>query len=75
MRQLLSRLRPLVPSRESLARTTMRRAALRISLIVLIASGVGYLKVLDGLETQAIDSLERYVEARRERESIALREA
>jgi signal transduction histidine kinase/ActR/RegA family two-component response regulator len=53
----------------SLAGRTLRRVALRISLVVAIATVLSYWNVRSGLEEQALEQLASYVEQRRERES------
>ncbi len=58
--------------RTSLARRTLLRAAIRIACVVLVASLIGYLHVREGMETQSLDNLQRYVEERRARESQVL---
>ena len=53
----------------SIARRTLLNVAARISLVVALASIVSYWHVRSGLERQALEYLERYVEQRRVRES------
>lgn len=64
-----------LPFSNSLAGRTLLRAALRITLVVIIASAIGYHHVRSGMETQALENLERYVGERRARESAALKNA
>ncbi|MEM1315925.1 MAG: hypothetical protein AAGI51_15315, partial [Pseudomonadota bacterium] len=69
---------PEAPSRPPSGRLTQRtilRIGLRITLVVLVATGLSYREVRSGLETQALDGLGRYVEARRAREEVPFREA
>lgn len=53
----------------SLARRTLRNVALRISIVVALVTVVSFYHVRTGIERQAVESLERYVEQRRVRES------
>ena len=53
----------------SLTRQTLWMVAVRISIVLAIATVVSYWHVLSGLETQALGQLEDYVEQRRARES------
>ncbi len=56
----------------SLVQRTLLRAALRIGLVVVVASLIAHQYVRNGMETQALQSLSRYVDERRARESQAL---
>ena len=53
----------------SLTGRTLRRVALRISVVVAIATVLSYWNVRSGIENQALAQLASYVEQRRERES------
>ncbi len=53
----------------SITRLTLRRIAIRISLVVAAATILSYWHVRSGFERQAFQILERYVEQRRIRES------
>jgi PAS domain S-box-containing protein len=55
--------------KRSITRHTLRKIALRISLVVAIATILSYWHVRTRFEQQAIEVLERYVEQRRVRES------
>ena len=55
--------------RRSITRQTLRKIALRISLVVAIATVVSYWHVRTHFEQQAFEVLERYAELRRVRES------
>jgi len=55
--------------KRSLTLLTLRKIAIRISLVVAAATILSYWHVKTGFEQQAIESLERYVEQRRVRES------
>jgi PAS domain S-box-containing protein len=55
--------------RISLARRTLRNVAVRISVVVAIATVVSFWHVRSGIERQAVEGLERYIEQRRGRES------
>jgi PAS domain S-box-containing protein len=52
-----------------LARRALRNVAVRISIVVAAATVVSFWHVRTGVERQAIENLERYVEQRRVRES------
>lgn len=75
MRAIVERLPRLIPRHGTLAGTTLRRVAVRIALVVLVATAVGYLVVERGLETQALASLERQLAAERARESVPFADA
>ncbi len=65
---------PAAPSRitspkRSLTLQTLRKIAIRISLVVAAATILSYWHVKTGFEQQATENLERYVEQRRVRES------
>ena len=51
----------------SLVQRTLLRAALRIGLEVVVASLIAHQYVRNGMETQALQSLSRYVDERRAR--------
>ena len=53
----------------SIARRTLRNVAVRITIVVAIATVISYWHVRTGIERQTLESLERYVEQRRVRES------
>ena len=53
--------------KRSLTLLTLRKIAIRISLVVAAATILSYWHVKTGFEQQAIESLERYVEQRRVR--------
>jgi PAS domain S-box-containing protein len=55
--------------KRSLTLTTLRKIAIRISLVVAAATIMSYWHVKTGFEQQATENLERYVEQRRVRES------
>jgi PAS domain S-box-containing protein len=55
--------------KRSLTLLTLRKIAIRISLVVAAATIMSYWHVKTGFEQQAVESLERYVEQRRVRES------
>lgn len=55
--------------KRSITRQTLRKIALRISLVVAVATVLSYWHVRTRFEQQAIEVLERYVEQRRVRES------
>jgi len=55
--------------KRSLTLLTLRKIAIRISLVVAAATIMSYWHVKTGFERQATESLERYVEQRRVRES------
>jgi PAS domain S-box-containing protein len=55
--------------KQSIAARTLRKIAIRISLVVAVATALSYWHIRTGFEQQARDNLERYVEQRRERES------
>lgn len=55
--------------RRSITLKTLRTIAMRISLVVAVATVLSYWHVRAGFEEQAIESLNRYVEQRRVRES------
>ncbi|MCG7391770.1 PAS-domain containing protein [Microvirga sp. ACRRW] len=55
--------------KRSLTLQTLRKIAIRISLVVAAATILSYWHVKTGFEQQATENLERYVEQRRERES------
>ncbi|MEZ0169974.1 PAS-domain containing protein [Microvirga sp. TS319] len=62
--------RPKVTSpKRSLTLQTLRKIAIRISLVVAAATIMSYWHVKTGFEQQATENLERYVEQRRVRES------
>ena len=63
-----------LPPGGRLARRSITRIGLRIALVVLAATAISYRGVHGGLETQAIEGLERYVEARRVRETVPFAE-
>jgi len=56
-------------SRNSLARRTLRRVAIRMIVVVAIATVLSYWYVRSGLEDQALEHLQKYVEQRGARES------
>jgi PAS domain S-box-containing protein len=53
----------------SITRLTLRKIAVRISIVVAIATILSYWHVRTGYEQQALENLEQYVEQRRQRES------
>ncbi|MEM9805003.1 MAG: response regulator [Cyanobacteria bacterium P01_D01_bin.56] len=53
----------------SLAATTLVNMSLRIALVVLISTTVSYFHVMQNLETQTVQQLERYIKERGQRES------
>jgi PAS domain S-box-containing protein len=55
--------------KHSLTLRTLRKIAIRISLVVAAATIMSYWHVRTGFEQQAVENLERYVEQRRVRES------
>jgi len=55
--------------KRSLTLLTLRKIAIRISLVVAAATILSYWHVKTGFEQQAIENLERYIEQRRVRES------
>ncbi len=59
----------LSPANGSLTRRTLWRVALRIAAVVAIATIVSFWHVRNGLEDQALDQLDQYVEQRSARES------
>ncbi|MGR3805962.1 ATP-binding protein [Marinibacterium profundimaris] len=63
------------PYEGTLARRSITRIGLRIALVVLAATAISYGSVHSGLESQAIEGLKRYVEARRVRETVPFAEA
>lgn len=56
-------------ARRSITLQTLRRIATRISVVVAVATVLSYWHVRSGFEQQAMESLSRYVEQRRVRES------
>lgn len=55
--------------KRSITRQTLRKIAIRISLVVAVATVLSYWHVKTRFEQQAVEVLERYVEQRRVRES------
>ena len=53
----------------SLTHRTIRKVAIRIGVVVAVATVVSFWHVREGLERQSLDQLEKYVEQRRVRES------
>ncbi|WP_243371440.1 PAS-domain containing protein [Microvirga solisilvae] len=61
--------RKITSPKRSLTLLTLRKIAIRISLVVAAATIMSYWHVKTGFEQQAVENLERYVEQRRVRES------
>jgi len=61
--------RKVTSPKRSLTLLTLRKIAIRISLVVAAATILSYWHVKTGFEQQAVDNLERYIEQRRVRES------
>ncbi|WP_445504760.1 PAS-domain containing protein [Microvirga sp. G4-2] len=61
--------RKITSPKRSLTLLTLRKIAIRISLVVAAATIMSYWHVKTGFEQQAIENLEQYVEQRRVRES------
>jgi len=57
--------------RESLVRRTLWQIAIRIGIVVALVSALGYWHVKRSVEGQAVEALQRYINERQERESIA----
>ena len=55
--------------KRSITLQTLRKIAMRISLVVAFATVLSYWHVRSGFEQQAVENLERYVEQKRDRES------
>ena len=60
---------PKVPPPPSLTRQTLFQMAIRIALVVAVATVIGYFHVRQSLQAQALQQLEKYIQERGTRES------
>ena len=56
-------------SKQSLTRTTLIKMSIRIAIIIIVVTLVGYWHVMSNLELQVVKQLDEYIRKRGQRES------